>query len=89
MVDNPDAVAADGQAHTVYVANAGTGSSGTVSVINAATCSATNTTGCGQAPAVLSIGDSGGAHFGSALNLAVDQARQLDKAETPETNTPC
>jgi DNA-binding beta-propeller fold protein YncE len=126
--DKPDAVAADGPAHTVYVANAGTGSSGTVSVINAATCnatdsagcgtlatlhvpggnpdgiavntatgtlyvstltssgpnlisvfnaatcSATNTTGCGQAPAVLSIGDSGGAQSGSALTLVMDQA---------------
>ena len=139
--DNPDAVAVDGPAHTVYVANAGTGSSGTVSVINAATCNATdsagcgtlatlhvpggnpdgiavdtatgtlyvatltssgpnlisvfnaatcnatNTTGCGQAPAVLSIGDSGGAPFGSALTLATDQATNTVYATNVVTNT--
>ena len=45
--DNPQAVAADGPARTVYVANAGTGSSGTISVINAATCNATDSAGCG------------------------------------------
>jgi DNA-binding beta-propeller fold protein YncE len=139
--DNPDAVAVDGPARTVYVANAGTGSSGTVSVINAATCNATdsagcgtlatlhvpggnpggiavnaatgtlyvatltssgpnlisvfnaatcnatNTTGCGQAPAVLSIGDSGGAQFGSALTLAIDPATNTVYATNVVTDT--
>jgi DNA-binding beta-propeller fold protein YncE len=44
----PRAVAVDPQTHTVYVANAGTGSSGTVSVINAATCNTTSMAGCGN-----------------------------------------
>jgi len=139
--DNPSAVVVDQQAHTVYVANAGKGSSGTVSVINTATCNATSTagcrklatfqvpggnavgiavdsatgtlyvatltssgpnlisvfntvtcnathtTGCGQAPAMLKVGDSGGAQFGSALSLAVDQATNTVYATNVVTNT--
>ena len=45
--DHPAAIAVDSQAHTVYVANAGTGSTGSVSVINARTCNATDPAGCG------------------------------------------
>jgi len=43
---NPDAVAVDPSTHTVYVANRGSGKAGTVSVINATTCNATNSAGC-------------------------------------------
>jgi DNA-binding beta-propeller fold protein YncE len=44
---DPVGVAVDDRTHTVYVANNANGDfPGTVSVINAATCNATNTTGC-------------------------------------------
>ena len=56
-------------------------------MFNAATCNATSTTGCGQAPAVLKIGDSGGARFGSALTLAVDQATNTLYATNVVTTT--
>ena len=65
--DNPSAVAVDQQTHTVYVANAGTGSSGTVSVINAASCNATSTAGCAN-PATLQV--PGGIPDGIALDAA-------------------
>jgi DNA-binding beta-propeller fold protein YncE len=51
---HPSAIAVDSQAHTVYVANAGTGSTGSVSVINAGTCNATDPAGCGT-PATLHV----------------------------------
>jgi DNA-binding beta-propeller fold protein YncE len=44
--DNPAAVAVDRQTNTVYVANAGKGNLGSVSVIDAAICNATNSAGC-------------------------------------------
>jgi DNA-binding beta-propeller fold protein YncE len=44
--DSPQAIAVDRRTHTVYVANAGSGSSGAVSVIDARTCNATRLTGC-------------------------------------------
>jgi len=50
----PDAVAVNRQTHTIYVANAGDGNSGTVSVINASTCNATSTAG-GATPATLHV----------------------------------
>ena len=65
--DNPSAVAVDGQTHTVYVANAGKGSSGSVSVIDAATCNATDRAGCGT-PATLRV--PGGKPDGIAVNAA-------------------
>jgi DNA-binding beta-propeller fold protein YncE len=43
---NPAAVAADSGTHTVYVANFGSGTTGTVSVLDASTCNAIHTTGC-------------------------------------------
>ena len=51
---HPSAIAVDSQAHTVYVANAGTGSTGSVSVINAGSCNATDPAGCGT-PATLHV----------------------------------
>ena len=44
--DFPDAVAVDHRTHTVYVANHGSGATGTVSVIDARTCNATDSAGC-------------------------------------------
>jgi DNA-binding beta-propeller fold protein YncE len=46
----PAGIAADLGTHTVYVANAGTGTTGTVSVLDAGTCNATHTTGCANLP---------------------------------------
>jgi DNA-binding beta-propeller fold protein YncE len=43
---NPTAVTADPGTHTIYIANFGSGTTGTVSVLNAATCNATRTVGC-------------------------------------------
>jgi DNA-binding beta-propeller fold protein YncE len=40
--------------HTMYVAYGNTGNN--VAVVNAATCNATDTLGCGQAPAVVKVG---------------------------------
>ena len=50
---NPSGVVIDDPTHTVYVTNA---FSNTVSVINAATCNAVNTSGCGQKPATVDAG---------------------------------
>jgi DNA-binding beta-propeller fold protein YncE len=61
------AVAVDGQTHTVYVANAGKGSSGSVSVIDATTCNATDRAGCGT-PATLRV--PGGKPDGIAVDAA-------------------
>jgi DNA-binding beta-propeller fold protein YncE len=48
----PEAVAVDQSTRTVYVANHGGGSGGTVAVINAGTCDATHATGCTGLPAL-------------------------------------
>jgi DNA-binding beta-propeller fold protein YncE len=40
-------VAVDRRTHTIYVANAGSGATGTVSVLDDRTCNATNSAGCG------------------------------------------
>ncbi len=65
----PQAVAVDERTHTVYVADWGGGSGNTVSVINAATCNATNHSGCGQTPATITVG---GGPFDLAINEATD-----------------
>jgi DNA-binding beta-propeller fold protein YncE len=46
----PAGIAADPGTHTVYVANDGSGTTGTVSVLNAATCNATDQAGCTNLP---------------------------------------
>ena len=62
---DPVAVAVDPSTHTVYVANGG---DGTVSVINDASCYATNVSGCRQAVVTtFNVGDDG-------LLLVIDQA---------------
>ncbi|MFC0081602.1 YncE family protein, partial [Aciditerrimonas ferrireducens] len=49
----PSALAYDSQTQTLYVANEG---SDTVSVLDAATCDASDQSGCGQTPASLAVG---------------------------------
>jgi DNA-binding beta-propeller fold protein YncE len=46
----PADITADPGTHTVYVANFGSGNTGTVSVLDADTCNATHTTGCANLP---------------------------------------
>jgi DNA-binding beta-propeller fold protein YncE len=84
---NPVGIAVNTATGTLYVATLTSTGPNLISVFNATTCNATHTTGCGQAPAVLSIGDSGGAPFASALNLAVDQATNTIYATNVVTNT--
>ena len=48
----PDGVAADPGTHTIYIANYGSGATGTVSVLNAAFCNATHQAGCNHLPAL-------------------------------------
>jgi DNA-binding beta-propeller fold protein YncE len=64
---NPFAIAVDQRTDTIYTANIRNGEAlGTVSVINGATCSSQNTSGCGQTPATAPAG------FGTA-GIAVDE----------------
>jgi DNA-binding beta-propeller fold protein YncE len=69
---NPDGIAIDATTGTLYVATLTSSGPNLISVFNAATCNATHTTGCDQAPAALKVGDSAGGN--SSLNLAVNQA---------------
>jgi len=66
---SPSGVAVNTQTHTVYVANFGSGASGTVSVINATTCNATHSSGCTSVQ-VLQV--PGGNPTGIAINQATD-----------------
>jgi len=67
---NPDDIAVNAKTDTVYVATITSGDSNLISVFNGATCNATNTVGCQQTPATLSVGDS--ANGASVLNLAIN-----------------
>jgi DNA-binding beta-propeller fold protein YncE len=68
---NPQAIAVNPATDTLYVATdppsgpTGPGKPSTISVFNGATCNATNTSGCGQAPHSVTVGF-------SALALAVN-----------------
>jgi DNA-binding beta-propeller fold protein YncE len=84
---NPDTIAIDTSTGTLYVATLTSSGPNLISVFNITTCNATHTTGCGQAPTVLSVGDSGDAHFGSVLSLAVDQDTNTIYATNVVTNT--
>jgi DNA-binding beta-propeller fold protein YncE len=84
---HPDGITVDAASSTIYVATITSKGPDLVSVFNAATCNAASTAGCGQAPAVLKVGDSGGAPFGSALTLAIDQATNTLYATNVVTNT--
>jgi YVTN family beta-propeller protein len=67
----PLGMAVDQATDTVYVANA---NAGTISVIDGATCSATDTSGCGQKPTTVSVG---------AFADAVAMARTRESALRP------
>jgi DNA-binding beta-propeller fold protein YncE len=67
--DSPNAIAIDRRTHTVYIANKGSGPTGTVSVINARTCNATDSTGCAH---VQTLQVPGGNPFDIAVNPATD-----------------
>jgi DNA-binding beta-propeller fold protein YncE len=82
---NPGGIAVDTATGTIYVATLTSSGPNLISVFNAATCDATHTTGCGQSPAVLSVGDSAGGN--SALSLAVNQATNTIYATNVITNT--
>ena len=59
----PNGVAIDPATDTIYVADLQNGEgSGTVSVINGATCNATTTTGCGHTPPAVTVGFGPGGH---------------------------
>jgi YVTN family beta-propeller protein len=62
----PQAVAVDQATDTIYVANLG---DDTVSVIDGATCNAEVTSGCGQSPPTVSVGDG---PDGIAVNQTTD-----------------
>jgi YVTN family beta-propeller protein len=61
----PSALAVDDSTHTLYVTNSG---DNTVSVINTATCDATDTAGCGPTPPTFAVGT-------TPSGIAVDAAR--------------
>ena len=66
---NPQAAAVDPMTHTVYVANAGAGNSGTVSVFDDRECNATDQAGCGTV-STLNVPD--GNPVGIAVNPRTD-----------------
>ena len=63
----PQSLDVDVATDTVYTANAGSGNGDTVSVIDGATCNATDGTGCGRVPGTVTVGS-------GAWWVAVDQA---------------
>jgi YVTN family beta-propeller protein len=66
---SPVAVAIDQATDTIYALNPGTPS--TVSVINGTTCNGTVTSGCGQTPPTVTVGNASN-NFGGLEGLAVD-----------------
>jgi DNA-binding beta-propeller fold protein YncE len=70
---NPVGLAINQATDTLYVATLTSSGPDIVSVYNGATCNATQSNGCTQTPAVIMVGTSGGAQFGSELSLAVNQ----------------
>jgi DNA-binding beta-propeller fold protein YncE len=82
---HPDALAVNHATGTLYVATITAHGPNLISVFNAATCNATTTTGCGQAPAVLTAGHSAGGN--SALSLAVNPVTNTLYTTNVITNT--
>jgi YVTN family beta-propeller protein len=74
---SPQDTAVDAATHTLYVTN---GNDGRVSVINAATCNATVTSGCGQTAPTVQVG-------GGPVALAVDQATDTVYVANSNDNT--
>jgi DNA-binding beta-propeller fold protein YncE len=56
----PHGIAIDRRTHTVYVADGGAGATGTVSVIDARSCNATDSTGCAHGPTLYVPGGNPG-----------------------------
>jgi DNA-binding beta-propeller fold protein YncE len=71
---NPDDVAVNPKTDTVYVATITSSGPDLVSVFNGTSCNATNTLGCDQTPATVSVGNSSGIANTSVVMLAVNQA---------------
>jgi DNA-binding beta-propeller fold protein YncE len=65
---NPTEVAVDPSTNTIYVATNVKRGPNLVDVFNGATCNASDTDGCGQAPALLRVGHTGGAGIDLAIN---------------------
>src|SRR5262249_13369825 len=84
---HPDGITVDTATSTIYVATITSSGPTLIAVFNAATCNAASTAGCGQAPVVLKVGDSGGGPSNSALSLAVDQATNTVYATNVITDT--
>jgi DNA-binding beta-propeller fold protein YncE len=68
LAGNPNEVAVDPSTNTIYVATDTKRGPNVVDVFNGATCNASDTDGCGQAPALLRVGRSGGAGIDLAIN---------------------
>lgn len=70
---NADDLAVDVATGTLYVGTATVSGPDLVSVFNAATCDAIDTTGCSQVPSTIQIGNSGGSFDNSEPVVAVNQ----------------
>src|SRR5262245_48056563 len=84
---NPIFMAFDPTTGTLYAALTG-GTGNTIAVVNANTCNARNTSGCGQTPAIVTVpGATWNVDFGQASNIVLDTATHTlyigDAAEGP------
>jgi DNA-binding beta-propeller fold protein YncE len=77
---SPNGIAVDSQTHTVYVTNAGSGTTGTVTVIDATTCNAVHASGCSNFKTLQIPG-------GNPDGLAINQATDTIYATNVVTNT--
>jgi YVTN family beta-propeller protein len=77
--DSPFGIALDPLTHTVYVTDLGTNDEGdTVSVIDGASCNALVRSGCGDAPATVTVGSG---PFGIAVNPTTDTIYVADTGQ--------
>jgi DNA-binding beta-propeller fold protein YncE len=84
---NPVFMAFDLTTRTLYATLTG-GTGNTIAVVNANTCNARNTSGCGQTPAIVTVpGATWNDDFGQASNIVLDTANHTlyigDAAEGP------
>ena len=78
---SPTAIAVNSATGTVYVGTATSAGSNVVSVFNGATCNASTTTGCSQAPALMTVGATDGCSF---VAVAVNEASNTIYATNTE-----